>query len=129
MKKGIVVQDNGKIRTVEDIELAEEIIKKRKNKNPWQVIEYLVHLWAKRTPDDVEAMRINVTQYRETQRDKKFARTLGGEAMERRFTLAFPRSLMLLIRTQYKADELPFDSNFYREFAQRFPVFKVAEKI
>lgn len=125
----ILITENGKIRNYEDIELVEDVMKARDKKDPWTVIDKLVEIWAKKTPDDVEAMKINLEQYRETQTDKKFATTLGGKEQERRFTLSFPKNLMLMIRTQYKADELPFDSDFYREFAKRYPFFKVAQEV
>lgn len=88
----------------------------------------LVKHWGKIAKDDEEAMRVNLDQYRETQTDKKFASTMGGQDMERRFIMAMPKKLTLMIRSQYKADELPFDREFYQKFATRFPFFKVAEQ-
>lgn len=125
---GIVINENGKIRKVENIEIAEQIIKDRKMKDPWVVIDSMVKLWTKNAPDEEEALRINVEQYRESLKDRKFGQTLLGHDQERRFTMAFPRSLMLMIRTQYKADELPMDRDFFREFGKRYPAFKVSEK-
>lgn len=124
----IIVEDSGKLRNVADIELAEKIIEKRNAGGEWAVIDELVKIWAKRVPDEAEAVLINVDQYRETLIDKKFGQTTLGKHQERRFKLAFPVTLQLLIRTQYKADELPFDEKFYQEFAKRYPAFKVAEK-
>lgn len=124
----IVINENGKIRKVADIEIAEKIIKDRKLKDYWNVIDSLVKLWAKNAPEDEEAMRINIEQYRESLRDKEFGQTLMGRDQERRFTMAFPRSLMLMIRTQYKADELPMDKEFFKEFGKRYPAFKIAER-
>ncbi len=123
----IVITDNGKIRSVDQLELVEKIIDMRNNKNPWEVIDKLIEVWAKTSKDEVEAMRINVDEYREVQIDKRFGTTKHGKDQERRFQLAFPRNLMLMIRTQYKADELPFDRKFFAEFARRYPAFKVAE--
>ncbi len=125
----IFIQENGKIRNIADVELAEDIIKKRNERDPWEVIDSLVKLWAERAPEDVEAMRINVEQYRETLADKRFGQTLGGKVQERRFTLAFPRTLMWMIRSQYKVEELPFDKEFYHEFGKRYPFFKVAQEV
>lgn len=125
----ILVQDNGKIRKAEDVLVAEKVIATRQKKDPWSVIDELIKVWVKIAPDEEQAVRMNIADYRAAQHDKKFAQTLGGKQMERRFTMAFPRSLMLMIRTQYKADELPMDSKFFAEFARRYPAFKVAEKI
>jgi hypothetical protein len=124
----IVLQDNGKIRNVDDIELAEEVVAMRAKKDPWEVIDKLLAVWAKNAPDEVEAVVVNVDQYRSVQNDQEFAQTNDGKQFDRRFKLAFPRSLMLMIRTQYKADELPMDSKFFTEFGQRYPVFRVAQK-
>lgn len=125
----IVLQENGKVRRVGDVEMAEDIVKKRNTKDPWTVIDNLIKIWAKVSPDEEQAVKINVEQYRESQKDSSFAQTENGKDQERRFVLAFPRSLMLMIRTQYKAEELPMDSKFFKEFGRRYPAFKVAEKI
>jgi hypothetical protein len=124
----IIIKENGKIRDVGDVELAEKVTEMRKKEDPWKVIDQLMRVWAKNVPDEVEAIRINVDEYREVQQDKEFAQTKNGKDFERRFQLAFPRQLMLMIRSQYKAEELPMDREFFKEFATRYPFFKVAEK-
>ena len=124
----IVINENGKIRKVENVELAEQIIKDRHLKDPWVIIDSMVKLWTKNAPEEEEAMKINIEQYREGLVDKEFGQTLMGKDQERRFTMAFPRSLMLMIRTQYKADELPMDKEFFREFGKRYPAFKISAK-
>ena len=125
----IIIEDSGKIRNIDDVEAVEHIIELRQNKDPWTVIDELVKLWAIRAPDDEEAIKVNIRQYKESQYDRVYAQTQNGKDFERRFVMAFPKSLMLLIRTQYKVDELPFDRKFYKEFVQRYPAFKVAEDI
>lgn len=125
----LIITDNGKVRDMDHIDFAENISKLRASGDMWAVIEELVKFWGKNAKDDEEAMRINLDQYRETQSDSKFATTTGGKDMERRFIMAMPKTLTLLIRTQYKADELPFDRDFYQKFATKFPFFKVAEQI
>ena len=125
--QSILIQENGKIRNLADVELAEDLVKKRSQKDVWEVMDDLVKIWAQRTPDDVKAMKINVEQYREALIDKKFGQTKEGKEQERRFTLSFPESLMLMIRTLYKVEELPFNKDFYQKFGKRYPFFKVAE--
>lgn len=125
----ILIQDNGKIRRYEDIELAEKVVEVRNNKDPWTLIDYLLKLWAQRAPDEEAAIMINVDEYREVQTDRVYGQTILGKDQERRFILAFPKSLMLMLRTQYKADEFPMDKEFYHEFARRYPAFRVAQKV
>lgn len=124
----IVLNENGVIRKVADVEFVEKIVKDRATKDPWDIIDSLVNLWTKNAPDEEEAMKINVEQYRESLKDKEFGQTLMGGDQERRFTMAFPKSLMLMIRTQYKADELPMDTKFFKEFGKRYAAFKIASK-
>lgn len=126
--QNMVVEENGKLRRADDIELAEKIIELRQKKDHWAVIGALIDAWVKRAPAEVKAVKIDVTDQRELLVDKKFGQTLGGKQMERRFQLLFPSQLQLMIRTQYKAEELPFDKAFFREFGKRFPAFRVAEK-
>lgn len=125
----ILVVDNGLIRRRGDIEFVEDILKARKNKSHWDVIDMLVKHWAEKSPDEVEAVQINVRQYKESQIDKKFATTLHGKDMDRRMKLAFPYRLNQMIRSIYKHDELPMESEFYDEFAKRYPAFLIPESV
>ena len=124
----IVIADSGRIRNLDDIELAEEIIKLKNNKDHWAVIDKLIQVWAKKAPDDEQAVQINIDQYKESLKDKKFGTTEMGKDQERRFKLSFPYSLMMMIRSIYKHDELKLDEDFFDKFAKRYTMFKVAEK-
>lgn len=124
----IIVAENGQIRNIEDVEFAEKIIDLKNKKDEWAVIDALIHHWAEKAPDEEQALQINVGQYREQIKDKKFGTTLLGQDQERRFKLAFPQTLMLMIRSLYKADDLQMDEKFFEEFAKRYPAFRVAEK-
>lgn len=124
----IVVADSGRIRKISDLELAEDVIKAKNSKDNWTVIDKLVRAWAERAPEDVKAIEINLTQYRESLVDKEFGQTALGKDQERRFKLSFPYSLMMMIRSVYKHDEIKMDEKWFDEFAKRYPFFKVAEK-
>lgn len=118
---------NGRIVSGSDIELADKVMQLRQTKGPWEVIDALVSAWAERAPEEVKAMKIQIGEYRDLLVDPKYGQTSGGHDQERRFTLSFPYELQNMIRTQYKSEELPFDSKFYSEFGKRFPFFRVAE--
>lgn len=123
----MLVVDNGKVRNLDDIKLVEDIIELKNKKDSWAVIDKLVHVWAKKSPDEEKAVQINIGQYKETLKDKKFGQTLLGKDQERRFKLSFPNSLMMYIRKVYDHQELKMDEKFFDEFAKRYPAFKVAE--
>ena len=125
----ILIAENGRIRKLADVELAEDIVKTRNQKDHWAVIDKLIKTWEERTPDEVQAIKINLSQYKESLDDKEFGQTRLGKEQERRFSLVFPLQLQNMIRTLYSADDVPFSKEFYREFSKRYPRFRVAEKI
>ena len=128
MATDLVVDEGGKTRSKEDIDFAEDIIKLKNQKDQWEVIDKLIEKWIKTSSSEVEALKIQLEDQRELLDDKEFGQTKGGKDLERRFTLVFPLKLMLMLRAVYSAEELEFDSKFYREFVKRYPNFRVAEK-
>jgi len=124
----LLAVEAGKVRNAADVSLVDRIMKARKMGKVWDVISLLVEAWAKRTPEDFNAFKIHLQDLKETRIDKKFA-TTPDKHMERRMIVAFPEALMYMIRKVYKADELNMDRIFYREFAKRFRIFQIPEKI
>jgi hypothetical protein len=128
MAVDLIVEDNGKMRRKSDVDFADMIIKLKNQKDQWAVIEKLIERWVKTSPEETQALKIQIADHRELLDDKEFGQTKGGKAFGRRFTLVFPIKLQQMIRTLYSQEELEFDSAFYREFVKRYPNFKVAEK-
>ena len=124
----LVIQESGKVVDLDKADLADRIIELRKKKDPWVVIDELVKYWVDNSPEEVEATKINITDQREILIDKEFGQTTGGKDFERRVQLIFPTSLLLLVRSVYPNDELIMDRQFYRDFAKRYPGFRIAEK-
>jgi len=125
----LYINENGLPRSYSDTEAVNQIVEAKRKKDSWEVIDLLLTLWAKKVPDEVKAININLDEYRGSLQDKEFATTTGGGDMERRFMLSFPNRLMQMIRTQYTVEELPFDKVFYHKFAKKYPFFMVAEKV
>lgn len=124
----LLIDEKGRLLSSDKFELADKIMKLRVNGGPWAVIDELVHYWVSNAPEEVEALKINLSDVREVATDKKFGVTQGGSEIERRLQLIFPTGLQSLIRGVYKSDELPFDRDFYKKFSQKYPGFRVAEK-
>jgi hypothetical protein len=125
----LLITEHGKIRKADDLELAEKIVETKQQKDHWAVIDELIKAWSERTPEQVQALKVEIDDHRETLVDKKFGQTLGGKDFERRFTLVFPITVQLMIRSVYKAEELQFDREFYKEFARRYPFFRIAQEV
>ncbi len=124
----LYVDEKGRIVDKERAEFADRIIDLRQKGDPWVVIAELIQYWLKSSPDEAEAVKIDVEDQREMLIDKTYGTTKMGKQMERRFKLLFPTKLMLLIRAVYPHEELKMDKQFYDEFANRYPGFRVAEK-
>lgn len=125
----ITAVSNGKIREAGDVELAEKVLEYKNEKGPWKTIELLVNAWAKKTPEDFQGFKVQLDDTRAGLFDRKFGQTKGGKDHARRLTMIFPEKLFWLIRSIYKADELPMNREFYNEFLRRFPFFMIPEKI
>lgn len=127
-KNGYVVDEKGLPRKIEDMSLADKVIAAKNKDDKWAVIDLLLRAWAERTPEEAQALKIQLEDQRETLADQEFGQTKGGADFNRRFTLVFPLQLMMMLRAVYSDEELTMDSKFYREFAKRYPSFRVAEK-
>ena len=123
----VYIAENGRLTKAEHAELSEKVFKLKNANDHWGVIDLLLKAWSEDAPEEVEALRIQIDDYKEKLIDKKFGQTKHGKDIERRFTLSFPRGLMLLIRTVYKPEELTFDKEFFGDFIKRYPYFRVAE--
>ena len=116
------------VRPAKDIVDADYVFtQKNKIKDPWRVIDILVNMWAERSPERFKAFKLHLDDTRSGLRDRKFA-TTPDKHMERRLVVIFPQDLYLMIRSVYKAWELPFSRDFNYEFAKRYPFFKIPEK-
>lgn len=127
---GISVYENlsNKIRSSNDVQLADKVVHMRKNKDQWETIEELVKAWMERTPEEFKAFKVYLNDTREVQVDSKFGTTKNKD-QDRRLLLVMPRPLHDMIRSIYKPDELKMDKKFFMEFARRFKIFKIPEKI
>lgn len=128
MNSKILISDNGRVRNSDDVQLVESVITLKNKGEHWAAIDALLKAWAKQTPDEVDALAIQINNYKEVLVDKKFGQTKDGKDLERRLTVSFPRKLLLMIRAIYKPDELVMDADWFREFTKRYPWFKVAEE-
>ena len=127
--KDLYLDHNGMQKSFKDLDAVNKIVDARRKNDKWEVIDLIVNLWSSKAPDEVEAVNINIDEYKAGLQDKEFATTAEGGDMDRRFFLSFPTRLMLMIRTQYKVEELPFDKAFYNKFAKKYPFFMVSEKV
>ena len=123
---------NGIQRKWEHVRAADNLIKIKRasGSSPWPVIEEAIKIFRTYHPTEWKSYIVELDGIRKTRKDPKYASTkdkvTGGYL---RYTLDIPERLVFIIRAVYDRDELPMNREFFIEFARRFPVFKVAEKL
>lgn len=125
----LYIAENGRVRDADHVTLTEKVLQLKNKGKHWEAIDLLLKAWAENAPEEVDALAVQIDNYQEVLVDKKFGQTKGGKDFERRFTISFPQKLLMMIRAVYKADELNMDNEFFKEFATKYPFFKVAETI
>lgn len=128
MAKNLIIEENGKMRKKEDIDLVEQAIKLKNKGELWLVIDLLLKVIMQRDAENMKALQLQIADQKEMLTDKEFGTTEGGKDFDRRLTVIFPLKLQQMLRALYSVEELPMDAKFYREFLKRYPNFKIAEK-
>lgn len=115
----------GKRIKLTDSHFADQVLKARE-KGPWEVMDLLIEHWASTNPGQYNSFIINV-EIEQGTRGTKYGQ--GKRSSSLRFTLDIPERVILLFRTIYKPDEFFFDDNFKKKFWERYPQFRVAERL
>lgn len=119
-------------RKIKDVAAVERLfsLKEKSGSNPWPVIEQCIKIWESSEPNTWDSYLYHLESTRETRKDQKFA-SVHDKKNDGflRYTLDIPEKVLFMIRCVYDADELPMNKEFFQSFAQRFPKFKIAEKL
>lgn len=105
--------------------LADTLLDMKRKKPLWTVISYIVETWKKSNPSRYNSFLFNVKEKRQS-RATKFG---SNKNLTLRYSLDIPVKVYQIIRVLYSTDELKTDKKFLREFARRFPEFRIAEKL
>ncbi len=104
---------------------AEKLIKLKKEKPMWDVVDEIIKWWIKSNPKEWRAHLIELSDLKKT-RKNKFASTKDKSL---RYVLDMPEKIILIIRKLYDVNECPMDKKWMLTFAKRYPRFLVAEKL
>lgn len=123
------VISNGREVESEVLQAADRLIKLKKEKPFWEVVEGVVSVWHKQNPKKWKSYLLSVKEFGKIQKNKYGSskdKETGGIL---RFTVDVPEPIVQMLRMLYTPEELNMDKAFWRGFARRFPVFQVAGKI
>ena len=113
---------NGKVRSLQDIKAVDVLLEKVKHKDMWEVIGFIVQVFEKRYPEYSKSI-----QNANIDRRKRLIRgTASNKSHGMRHLISMPPQLKDLMDFFLEDYENP---GFWREFARRFPQYKVPERI
>lgn len=125
-----------KLSDIEAVMLLEKL-KQKSASNPWSVIEKCIEIWQKKNPTKWDSYLIQLRDIKETRKittvgSKQFRGVTRRDKKNNgmiSYLLDIPFPIMAMIRTLYSHEELPMTKEFFYEFARRFPVFAIREKV
>lgn len=110
------------------------LLKTKREKNPWEVIDLCVQAFKKKYPKRYQSYVIRVDEARKNSKETRVGnRYFRGVSKDRvndaylAHTIDFPAWIMSLIRKVYSAEELIMDKDFFREFGARYPEFRILD--
>ncbi len=137
MKNAILAvdADTGRLTESTDLQVVDHLLKLRKEKPFWEVVEAVVDAWVKRDPEQYKSYVIHLDAVKKDQKVKSKGGGRGWrgvsktDGIERSLVVDYPVWIDMCLRVLYKGDEVEFDKKFYREIAKRFPMFRIREKV
>lgn len=104
----------------------DELLYKVRHKSIWQIVEFCLAIWAKKYPEEHRKYLKEMAVYKKN-RLNKFASTKSKVLRE---LVSLPPGVNYLL-DKIAADKIADygPKRFWREFAERYPVFSPAQKI
>lgn len=122
------------------VNLVSKLVKLKKEKSEWEVIEAIVDAWEKSNPTEWESFLHELDHTKSTRKvtavgNKQFSgvsKDKGNSEREGtggylRYKLDIPVKVVYMIRRMYP--ELPMDKKFYDKFARKFPKMVIEEVV
>lgn len=106
-----------------------ENLKSTSGTNPWPVVEECLKVFASSNPTHYRSHLVYLDETKRTRANKFASAHDKKNDGYIRYIADIPEKVIMMIRTLYSPDELPMDKQFFREFAKRFPQYRVAEKL
>lgn len=136
ISKSSVIVDEEKIRPAKDVAYAEAIMK-AKRRGPWEAVTLIIDAWASKNPQEIKAFKFQVDDFKSGLHNKEYGLTKDSahasgrskDNHDRRIVAMIPQAVHNMIRAVFNEKELKMDREFYREFATRFPMFRIPEKL
>ena len=128
--------DNLKWAPSQVVQAANEIIKQKNDKDPWEVFQAVVKVWQETNPKTYDSF---ITTLDETKANAKITGGFKGISIDKgnpreegtggilRHKLDIPVKVIYMIRRLYP--DLVMDKAFYTKWAKVFPKMRIEEKV
>lgn len=132
--KNITDLPDYKMAPLRVIRAADKLLKMKAKHNVWTVIKEVLKIWSELNPKQYKSHLVEVSDVKKSRKttsvgSKHFSGISKAGGSYNAYLLDIPEKVIYMIRTIYSPEELPFDKKFYKEFARRFPAYKVMERI
>lgn len=128
----------GQPHKLEDVTAVTAIfrLKEKSGSNPWPVIEKIIEIWTSKNPIKWNSYLTYLKEVKETRKVTSVGNH-GWRGVSRAdrendgiivYAVDFPEPVQMWLRAVYTPQELPMNLEFFREFAVRFPRFKVLQR-
>lgn len=106
-----------------------ENLKATSGSNVWPVIEECLKVFAESNPTHYRSHLVYLDETKRTRANKHASAYDKKNDGYIRYVADVPEKIIMMLRALYTPEELPMDKEFFRQFAKRFPQYRVAEKI
>lgn len=111
------------------VSAATDIVKLRKEKSPWEVIEVIVRAWQETCPQTYQSFIYSLDQVK---RNSKVTKGVRGVSVDKEgntliHRLDIPVKVIYMIRRLYP--DIPMDKAFYNKWAKKFPKMVIESKV
>lgn len=116
------------------VQAADELIKLKNNKGPWEVIEKVIEMWKSTNPTDYKSYIIQLEDMKSRGKvanvgNKHFTHTSKDKATGGilRHELDIPLKVTYMIRKIYP--DLQMDKKFFKKWARKFPQMVISKRV
>lgn len=123
-----------KLAPLKAVRAADRLLSLKPKHDVWFVIAEILKMWSAMRPEEYRSHLVELKDIKATRKvssvgGKSYSGVSKADGSYTSYLLDIPEKVVLMIRAIYSPQELPFDKNFYYKFANKFPKYKVREKI
>ena len=127
-------QETQRYMTSNIYQLKTAIDQARLDKDPWKAVDIIVKAFREKFPKRYKSYVVRLEKLRKSEKvtqvgNKRFRGVSKVEGTYTAHTVDFPAWIMTGLRKVFTTKELIMDQEFFREFAARYPEYRIMERV